>query len=176
MLCESCGETDATVHLTQITDGAVKKLHLCQSCAEESGLTIQSAMSIPEMMFGLGGASESASAGEDKACPRCGMRQADFKKTSRLGCPTCYTVFTEELAPLLTAIHKGTQHAGKVPAGAQAAAVTTPEIEAMQQKLQDAVSAERFEEAATLRDQIRQAKQKADGGKKPRRKDTRAGS
>lgn len=175
MLCESCGESEANVHLTQITDGAVKKLHLCQSCAEESGLTIQSAMSIPEMMFGLGSSSESAPAGEEKACPRCGMRQADFKKTSRLGCPTCYTVFAEELAPLLTAIHKGTQHAGKVPAGVQAAE-STPEIDAMQQKLQEAVSAERFEEAAALRDQIRQEKQKTGGGKKPRRKDSRAGS
>ena len=35
MKCEFCNENNATIHLTQVVDGSMKKLNLCQSCAEK---------------------------------------------------------------------------------------------------------------------------------------------
>ena len=38
MLCDSCHERDAVVHLTQIENNAVTQLHLCERCAAERGV------------------------------------------------------------------------------------------------------------------------------------------
>jgi len=96
------------------------------------------------------------------------MRRSDFKKTSRLGCPACYEAFAEELTPLLAAVHKGTHHIGKVPAGA--AHDSPAEIVALQKQLNEAVAGERYEEAARLRDVIRQEKKKKAGRTGPQEK------
>jgi protein arginine kinase activator len=168
MLCESCGERDATIHLTQMVDGAVKELHMCEDCAEQSGLNVHGPLSLTDMLFGMGMPSEAASGVPDKSCPHCHMRRSDFKKTSRLGCPACYEAFAEELTPLLAAVHKGTHHIGKIPAGA----IHEPpaEIVALQKQLSEAVAGERYEDAARLRDLIRQEKKKKAGRAGPQEK------
>jgi protein arginine kinase activator len=163
MKCDVCGENDATVHLTQMVNGAVKKLHLCEECAEQSGINVSGPLSLTDVLFGMGAQQESDSGGQDKACKRCAMTKADFKKTSRLGCPECYEAFADELAPLLAAMHKGTQHVGKTPSVEIVDAQLSSEIEAMQEKLKEAVVAEQYEEAARLRDLIRQEKKKSRG-------------
>ena len=38
MICDSCKERDAVVHLTQIVDNAVTKLDLCEKCAAARGI------------------------------------------------------------------------------------------------------------------------------------------
>ena len=38
MLCDSCRERDAVVHLTTIENNAVHQLHLCERCAAERGV------------------------------------------------------------------------------------------------------------------------------------------
>ena len=168
MQCDSCGESEATIHLTQMVNGMVKKLHLCEDCAEQSGINIDGAMSLSDVLFGMGAPQESEPQGQEKACRNCGMTRSDFKKTSRFGCPSCYDTFAEELAPMLAAMHKGTQHAGKVPASEMRENRLTPEIEAMQKQLDEAVAAERYEDAARLRDLIRVEKSRA--GAKPGRR------
>ena len=169
MLCEVCGDRDATVHLTQMAGGTVKKLHLCEDCAEQSGVNISGPMSLSDMFFGMGTPEDSDPEAEKKACRACRLTRADLRKTTRLGCPTCYESFADDLAPLLSAMHKGTQHVGKTPSSEAAESHVTAEIEAMQKQLREAVAAEHFEEAARLRDLIREEKKKA-GTRKPRRR------
>jgi protein arginine kinase activator len=169
MKCDVCGESDATVHLTQMVNGAVKKLHLCEECAEQSGINISGPLSLTDVLFGMGAQSDGDLTAQEKSCKRCHMTKADFKKTSRLGCPECYEAFSDELAPLLAAMHKGSQHAGKTPSGEIMDAQTFSEIETMQKQLKEAVAAEQYEEAARLRDLIRQEKQ-ARGKKSGRRR------
>src|SRR5690606_33309536 len=38
MLCESCGQRDASIHYTQIEKNEMQTLHLCEQCAAEKGL------------------------------------------------------------------------------------------------------------------------------------------
>jgi protein arginine kinase activator len=175
MQCDSCGEAEATIHLTQMVNGAVKKLHLCEECAEESGLNVDGAMSLSDVLFGMGAPHDAESTGEEKACKACGMTRGDFKKTSRLGCPSCYDTFAEEMAPMLAAMHKGTQHAGKVPASERRENRLSPEVEARQKQLEEAVAAERYEEAARLRDLIRLEKSKTGAKAGHRRPDGDSG-
>ena len=41
MRCEQCGEREATVHLTQLLNGEMNKLHLCQDCAGKNGINVE---------------------------------------------------------------------------------------------------------------------------------------
>ena len=38
MLCDICKKAEATVHLTQIVEGKMLKVDLCESCAKEKGV------------------------------------------------------------------------------------------------------------------------------------------
>lgn len=169
MLCNVCEEREATIHLTQMLNGEIKKLHLCEECAEQSGINVHGPMSLTEVVSAMGAPQESTPEDDGKACRRCGMKRSDFRKGSRLGCPACYEVFSEELAPLLAGMHRSAQHVGKVPRSEAAAGEMTAEMEAVQKRLKEAVSAEQYEEAARLRDLLQAEKRKACAGKARRR-------
>ena len=158
MNCELCQQAEATIHLTQVVDGAVKKVHLCEACAAKSGFDIQGPMSVTDILLGLGGQGEPKAATTSKrperSCPSCHLRRADFKKTGRLGCPDCYDAFKDELGPLLRAMHRGDRHRGKVPERERSRLQATEEVEALQEKLDAAIQEERYEDAARLRDEI----------------------
>jgi protein arginine kinase activator len=85
----------------------------------------------------------------------CGFSQADFKKTGRLGCSECYETFAEGLGSLLKAMHKGTEHVGKLPERAQRTMALNQRMRALTENLQKAVADENYESAASLRDQIK---------------------
>lgn len=160
MQCEHCQQHEATIHLTQMSDGQSRELHLCEECAEESGLNVQSVMSIPEILFGMGASGEADSGDgklSGKSCPQCHMRGCDFKKTGRLGCPSCYETFSSELGPMLAAMHKGGRHTGKTPESQSQGLEKEARLVQLQKQLQKAIRNEHYEEAALLRDQIREA-------------------
>ena len=160
MLCECCEQHEATIHLTQIINGQSRELHLCEDCAEESGMNVQSVMSIPEILFGMGtGEAAEADDGKSggKSCPHCHMRGRDFKKNARLGCPRCYETFEPELAPMLAAMHKGSRHTGKIPESRRKGLERSGRLDLLKKQLADAIREEKYEEAALLRDQLREA-------------------
>jgi protein arginine kinase activator len=64
------------------------------------------------------------------------------------------------LAPLLKAMHKGDHHIGKVPTRAAHTLVISEKIRQLSAELEKAVHAEKYEEAAVLRDQIRELETK----------------
>ena len=159
MLCDVCKENNATVYLTQIINGQVQKVNLCQSCSEEKGVTDPTGFALADLLVGIGGKSKAPSApATDESCSECGFTQADFKKTGRLGCSHCYQIFGEGLDNLLKAMHKGTRHVGKVPVVAHAAKEAADKLGELQESLEDAIAEERYEEAAALRDKIQKMK------------------
>jgi protein arginine kinase activator len=60
------------------------------------------------------------------------------------------------LGGLLKAMHKGTEHVGKLPERAQRAMKLNHRMRALNENLQKAVAEEKYETAASLRDQIKQ--------------------
>jgi len=97
-------------------------------------------------------------------CQACGLTYADFKKMGRLGCGECYDTFRKYLAPLLKRIHGSNQHMGKTPLKTKAAG-TKPgrkkaDLQELKNKLQEAIQREAFEEAARLRDLIKEIESK----------------
>jgi protein arginine kinase activator len=80
----------------------------------------------------------------------------EFKAAGRCGCPHDYQVFREPMLPLLERIHRGVRHVGKVPPHAITHAALQTELRHLRQQLRAAVECEAYEEAARLRDLIRQ--------------------
>jgi len=164
MLCEICKTQEATVHLTQVIDGSIKKLHLCEQCAQQSGFDMQGPISITDILVGMGSKREETSAPVvERSCPRCHMRRTDFKKSGRFGCSTCYETFADDLPTLLRAMHRNDRHIGKIPANEAERVNAAQELASLQQKLESAITEENYETAATIRDQITICRQKLDG-------------
>lgn len=167
MQCERCQENEATIHLTQVIDGQVKKIHLCENCASESGFEVEGAMSVTDILLGMGGGAGAGSQVDtdfERSCPKCHMRRSDFKKSGQFGCPACYETFGEELAPLLKAMHRGERHVGKVPAREGMRVRVSAELSRLKTALADAVEGEQYEEAARLRDRIRECEARIGDG------------
>ena len=158
MLCCICKEREANVHYTQIEEGKMQKVDLCEECAKTKGVNDPASFSMADLLLGLGASAEieEAAGGTELKCPRCGFTQADFKKAGRLGCPECYKTFAEPLGGLLKTMHKGTRHVGKVPESLCQTRDLSDRVKALEKRLAKAIESEDFEEAALLRDELKQ--------------------
>jgi protein arginine kinase activator len=156
MDCDVCKKNSATVFLTQIVDGKMQKVNLCESCSKDKGVTDPTGFALADLLLGLGAAQEIEKGSSVAKCPNCGFSQADFKKTGRLGCAQCYDTFEEGLSSLIKQMHKGTEHQGKIPQRLVRSMARQNQLKELQRDLRKAVSEENYESAAQLRDQIRQ--------------------
>ena len=132
------------------------KVNLCEACSKEKGVQDPTSFALADLLLGIGAAEEIEKGAPAKRCSVCGFSQADFKKTGRLGCSECYGTFAEGLGSLLKAMHKGTEHVGKLPERAQRTMALNRQMRALNENLQKAVADENYESAASLRDQIKQ--------------------
>jgi len=156
MLCDVCKCNDATVFLTQIVDGKMQKVNLCEGCSKEKGVQDPTGFALADLLLGIGAAEEIDKGASTTRCPVCGFTQADFKKSGRLGCSSCYAAFAEGLGSLLKAMHKGTEHVGKLPHRAHRTVELNDRMRALTENLRKAVAEENYEGAASLRDEIKQ--------------------
>jgi protein arginine kinase activator len=160
-MCSICKEKPATIFLSNISAENKKvDMDLCDACAKAKGIDDPAALLIAsaDLMLGLGASLEveQAAGGVELKCPRCGFTQADFKKSGRLGCPECYKTFAEGLAGLLKTMHKGTRHTGKAPEALRATRENADRLKTLQAKLTKAIKDENYEQAALVRDEIKQ--------------------
>jgi protein arginine kinase activator len=155
--CQSCEQT-ATVHLTEIVNGKKKEKHFCADCAEKQELLKQQELNLTAILQTMITTHVGPQADELSrlTCPTCGIKYMEFKAAGRCGCPNDYAVFREPLLPLLERIHRGVKHVGKIPPHALKAAALQTELRTLRQQLRTAVEQEAYEEAARLRDLIRQ--------------------
>ncbi len=169
MKCDKCTKK-ATVHLTEIVDGKVMEMHLCEDCARDQSQHMEQQFGLADLLAGLTdfgkGVSEVHQKEEVLQCPACGLTYEDFRKFGRFGCAQCYVAFKPQLKTLLKKIHGSNTHLGKkpvvfaalAPAG-DPVAVTVSEpqeetVEFLRAQLLAAIEDEDFERAALLRDKI----------------------
>lgn len=156
MICQKCKKQPATIHLTEIISNRKMERHLCEDCAREEGIAIKAQINLQDVLSGMLSAHDSAERYANLACPDCGLTYAEFRNQGRLGCPHDYEVFAEPLGEILEKVHGGTEHTGKVPARAGAGSDQQRELMQLRRRLQEAVESERYEEAAGLRDLLRE--------------------
>ena len=134
----------------------MQKVNLCESCSKDKGVTDPTGFALADLLLGLGAAQEMERGGTAQKCPVCGFGQADFKKTGRLGCATCYETFAEGLTPLLKGMHKGVSHVGKAPGHLAISLERESRLRDLQNDLDHAIQSENYESAAKIRDLMRE--------------------
>lgn len=162
MLCDICGKNQATVHLTEIVNEEMNELHLCEQCAQAKSQEMEQQFGLSDLLAGMV-QPEKTPVEKDAAvlkCPNCKMTYADFKKIGRLGCGECYVTFKKYLGPLLKRIHGSSQHIGKSPSKVTRVLKEKIDLQELRLKLQKAIENEAFEEAAKIRDQIKDFEKK----------------
>jgi protein arginine kinase activator len=144
--------------LTDIINGHKRELHLCQDCAEQQQLIKSQELNLSAILQTVIGQHIGPLTDElgRLTCPACGIKYMEFKAEGRLGCPQDYQVFQSALEPLLQRIHRSVRHAGKVPQHGRMHAARLAEILELRQQLHGAVAAEDYEQAARLRDLIKE--------------------
>jgi len=162
MECDVCGKDNASIFLTQVIEGKVQKVNLCEDCAAQKGVTDPTGFDLAELLKGMGEESVQSKSSRGLICEACGFSQSDFKKTGRMGCSQCYQVFADSLEGLLSAMHRGNSHVGKIPRFLQfeSKQQQLDEIESLQKRLAESIEQENYEEAARLRDALRQLESK----------------
>jgi protein arginine kinase activator len=163
MTCSQCQERDAVMELTQVANGQVTKIHLCEQCAAERGLENTASVGkspLASYIAAMGqGLNDATTAGTDLTflCRSCGATLQDFRESGRLGCPDCYRTLGEPLRELLRRLHGATRHTGErygVPGAVPTAANMKSSLE-LREQLKRAIESEDFELAAQLRDQLK---------------------
>lgn len=141
----------------------MKKVCLCDQCAEERGVTDPTGFSLADLLLGglpgapgTGTVQVAVGAGSGgKKCDTCDFTLEDLKRVRRFGCSDCYGTFRDEVSQMVRGMHKGNTHVGKVPEGLMAMQFRTQRIEELKSRLEDAIISESYEEAAGIRDEIR---------------------
>lgn len=156
MKCQRC-DNPATIHLTDIVQNTKREIHLCRPCAEAANLVEKAELNLPAVLQTFLGQHVGQQMEElaRLACPVCGIRYMEFRAQGRLGCPHDYEVFQAGLEPLLQRIHRHVRHVGKAPLRAADRGKPAELIE-LRRQLQAAIDDERYEEAARIRDLLRQ--------------------
>jgi len=158
MKCHHC-DSQATVHLTQIINGQMHKMDLCEACAQEKGVTNPDNLSIGNLLDENPSKVDASTA--SMTCESCGTTHQDFKKGGRLGCEACYHVFRPVLEPLLDGMHAGVKHFGKVPSRSVKKKSDDDSEELLSKELKKAVEEENYEKAAKLRDRLKKLQAKS---------------
>ena len=166
MLCDICGKNHATVHLTEIIDEQMNELHLCEECAHQKSLQMEQQFGLSDLLAGLVEFEKPLKDTETQGvkCASCGLAYADFKKIGRLGCGECYNAFRKYLGTLLKKIHGSNQHIGKSPLKVTKVLKKKIDLQELRRRLQQTIEMEAFEEAAKIRDQIRELEKKSAQG------------
>lgn len=148
MKCQRCPK-QATLHITEVLPhDKFEEYHLCEECAKK-------------YLYPSAAAKKTAAGGEvtedpgGKVCEVCGIKFVEFRNTGRLGCPHDYDSFKPELIPLLESIHGEPKHNGKTPHRLPRAKAEQRELAQLRKQLQEAITNEKYEEAARLRDRIK---------------------
>jgi len=156
--------------LTQIVNGQVTELSLCEQCAKERGLFDPQSLTFAEKFFpeefrnrvdqivreltheeAQSDARSTQKTTPDTLtqCPVCHFSLEDYRKTNRLGCPDCYAVFAHELET--AADSPSAESAADDTSSEASPALTRARLET---ELREAVEKEDYETAALLRDQL----------------------
>ncbi len=159
MLCERCGINYATAHIKTVVNGIVKEYNLCPICAAKEGYASNNLAGMLASMFGEIKGSELST--KQTKCSICGSTFSDIAKSGRVGCSECYTTFYGQLLPYLKRVHGSIKHSGKVPySQTDAIKVKIETIDDLRQELNRLVAEEKYEQAAIIRDKIKEKEEK----------------
>lgn len=179
MLCENCKQRQANVKYTQIINGVKKEMHLCEKCSKEFGVNNMD-FNMPinfSSFFGdfLNDYNENfmplISKPNNQQCDKCKMTYDEFVSQGKFGCDRCYEVFSDNIDPILKRLHGNNRYVGRkailnnsTPIKTEKTEKKTKEddkISDLKAELRKMIKEEKYEEAAKIRDIIKNIENKA---------------
>lgn len=161
MICDNCKIRESVISFTKIEDNEVTEVHLCKECAAKkfkgNFLMIDGFKDFFKELFNT-----EETIDIEKTCRFCGRRIEEVLKTSNLGCIHCYDEFRDEINDFLQNYQLSSVHKGKIPKSCPTDLKVGRKILDLKDKLQEALILENYEEAAILRDKIRDLEVKND--------------
>lgn len=150
MLCEKCGKNPATVMYTQILNGQKSSINICSACAGKESIFDNFGSLLSFNHIGQSAA----------VCSVCKTSLSEFNRSGRAGCGNCYTAFRQHADAMLRKIHGTSQHqTDNTPVQEEVqkepAEKEKSKLEILKEKMAEAIQTENFEEAAKLRDEIK---------------------
>lgn len=180
MLCENCGKNEANVRYSENINGRKKELHLCEDCSRKLGITNINYQMPLEFGDFFGSFLEEFNSPifspllqevKNLTCESCGFTFDDIVKMGNYGCPNCYETFDDKMAPILKKLQGNNRHTGRLGKISDNHISVSPndtikekqadkkqmsKLEKLQQQLKQAIKEEKYEEAAKIRDEIKE--------------------
>ncbi len=180
MYCENCGQNYASVKYTQIINGNQKEMFLCKQCSKLLGIgNLNMPIDFSTFLGNFFTEFEEANIPskilntKQLKCKRCGYTFEDFIETGRFGCPECYQAFEEKIDSLLSNLQGANRHVGRLGSSNEQMesklkksqeekdvlakdSTKLNKIKELREQLKIAIKKENYEEAASLRDQIKE--------------------
>ncbi|MBN2040934.1 MAG: UvrB/UvrC motif-containing protein [Spirochaetes bacterium] len=170
MLCERCKTYEAVFHFTDITNNVQTEIHLCNKCAgditfenkqQNDSLYLKTMFSMIKEKYLEMNQNETGT-----MCLNCGLTDMEFSLDQKPGCPSCYKYFKvliESLSGINTIPYSGKKPHNYVEVMAYRDDLSDKKNNMneplkdvdLEEQLRIAVSEERYEDAAVLRDRIK---------------------
>jgi protein arginine kinase activator len=150
MLCDDCRKKPASIFFKEVLPDKTVELRLCEECASNRGLLATKKLTPTEILQKL--LRQKSTEDEKVICPGCYMSLAEFKRLGRFGCGQCVTAFDEHIRHLIKQIHQSDRHIGRRTAKGTKKGF---EVYKLRADLKKALETEAYEEAAKIRDKLR---------------------
>jgi len=160
MLCQKCHKNLATVRYAEVVDGKVADIHLCPDCLsrqqDRSASGFELSGSIPAAKSSPRPQLLRPRPRAPRTCKSCMTKLLTVLDSGKVGCAHCYAHFSADIEPMLVALHGSAQHKGKTSRVGDVRARLRSDLQTKRSLLRSALETENYEEAASLRDGIRQ--------------------
>jgi protein arginine kinase activator len=150
MLCDDCRNKPASIFFKEVLPDKTVELHLCDECASKRGLLVTKKLSPQEILQKL--LRQKSAQDEKIICSNCYMSLAEFKRVGRFGCNQCITTFDDHIKHLIKQIHQSDRHIGRKSSSGTKKGF---EIYKLREDLKNALDSEAYEDAAKIRDKLR---------------------
>lgn len=171
MKCDGCKKNEAHLVLHMITNGQVATRSLCMECAKKAHEEMTQAFSTMGMtMAGLDDLRPENIETQRESlrlprmiCASCRTAYEDIGHDTVFGCPQCYQAFHGQVIDYLSTLKELEEpaRAAAVPLRIDLAPVTESDL---RERLNDALKTEDYEQAASLRDRLRECINAKEGG------------
>jgi protein-arginine kinase activator protein McsA len=156
MLCMLCKQNPAKVHLTQIVEDKMQKVDLCEECAKQKGVNDPASFSLADLLLGLGASQEIAqTASGVEFDARLRLYPGRFQKGRTPGLRAMLHHFCRGVGEPAQIHAQGHQARRQSPGRLAPGPGFERAPQTFAEKLDKAVTSEDFEQAASLRDEIK---------------------
>ncbi len=161
MICEICHKNEANIVFQVLNNGRLNTRTICTECAmkmQKDFFKTLHALGIQQSLVKKEEGKQTSVDVPDRFCINCSQPLTKVDENNTLGCPACYQAMKGEIIQLLsTDVNNGSdENSQKQPEGS--------DLELMSHQLREAIVSEDYEQAAALRDKIRQL---ANSGENP---------